>query len=802
MVVQHLDPTHKALLVPLLQRVTAMPVSEVVSQVLAEANHVYVLPPNAEVSVDQGRLCLSTPTEKRGLRLPIDALFNSMAQNLGAKAVAVLLSGMGADGTVGMQAIRAAGGVNLVQDPKEAQFGDMPLSAVSAGCVDFVSQASELPQHLETMLAGSPPPPPKVASPSTPPSAPPRAPIDAVFATLLSRTGHDFSSYKPSTLHRRIERRMHIHGTADLDAYAALLQNNEQEVELLFKELLIGVTSFFRDPLVWDHLRDKALPELLATQAPDASLRAWVVACSSGEEAYTLAMVFTEALERLPTHRGCKLQVFATDLSAEAVAVARIGRYKRSIEAAMPPERLSRFFVACDDGWQVSKDIRDMVLFAQHDVLRDPPFTRLDMLCCRNLLIYFDATLHKRLLPLFHYSLRSGGLMLLGSAETAASYPQLFAPQDVNLRLYAALPRAPRKDPTLLLQSFPPISDKGKVRPVSNNTEQPPAADSLQTAADRVLLDALAPPAVIVNAQGDIVYINGRTGKYLEPATGKVNWNFHAMVKESLRAPIAQALSQAEPLQQLRGLVLAQKGKQKDVVDVAVHALQDPAVLKGMSLIVFRDQPAMSGGRRKGGSVANESHLLELQQCRDEIQHMKEEMRASNEELQSTNEELQSTNEELTTSKEEMQSMNEELQTVNAQMQTKLDDLAIAQSDMKHLLNSADIAMLFLDQSLNVNRFTERATKLFKLREGDIGRPLSDLHSSLVYPELDDDTREALRSQNSCEKEMPTNDGRWFSMRIMPYRRQDQVIDGAVLTFVDITSSKLREARLQAPPAA
>ncbi len=790
-VVQHLNPTQKNMLVALLQKVTRMPVSEVTSNTAPQADHVYVLPPDAEVTLSKGRLLLEAPTEKRGLRLPIDALLTSMATDLGRNAVGVVLSGMGADGTLGIQAIRAAGGLTLAQDPNGAQFSAMPLSAINAGIIDIVCAPGDMPQRIAKPAEGQT----KVAAPASD--------LKDVFACLLKKTGHDFSLYKPSTLHRRIQRRMRIHGTATVEAYAAMLRDNEQEVDLLFKELLIGVTSFFRDPKVWDHMRDHTVPDLLASQPADAHLRAWVVACSSGEEAYTLAMVFTEAIEQMPTHKACRLQIFATDLSADAITVARKGSYPAAIAEAVSPQRLARFFVKHGERWQVSKAIRDMVLFAPHDVLRDPPFTRLDLLCCRNLLIYFDTALQRKLLPLFHYTLRTGGVLMLGSAETAAPYPQLFEPLEASLRLYAAKLQAARKDAALLLKSFPPISDSGK-DPAVRTPKIEANEGTLQACADRALLDTLAPPAVIVDAQGNIVYINGRTGKYLEPAAGKVNWNFHAMVKESLRSPIAQALQHAGPelpLQQLSRLVLDTQGKQAHLVDVSVHALLTPAALQGMTMIVFRDLAPTVRGRRKGHTVMDEQHALALQQCHEEIQHLRDQMSASNEELQSTNEELQSTNEELTTSKEEMQSMNEELHAANEQLQKRLDDLALAQNDMKHLLNSTDIAMLCLDKALNVSRYTDRATQLFKLRESDIGRPLSDLHSTLLYPNLKDDTQETLRTLNACEKQMPTSDGRWFAVKVMPYRRQDQVVDGAVITFVDITATKLLETQLRAASA-
>ena len=552
---------------------------------------------------------------------------------------------------------------------------------------------------------------------------------------------------------------------------------------------------------------DTALPALLERRAGETNFRAWVAGCSTGEEAYTLAIVFTEAIRRLAKHRDCRLQIFASDLSPDAIATARAGQYPATIGASMQPEFLARYFDAAGDALVVAKPIRDMVLFAQHDVVLDPPFTRLDILSCRNLLIYFDATLQRRLLPLFHYSLRLGGLLLLGSSETVGSLSKMFEPVDSKLRLYLRRQTPSTAGSEILLKSFPPLLKLTKETHMPSLSNSVQGGDSLQSAADHVLLQVHAPPAVVVNAAGDIVYISGRTGKYLEPAAGKANWNFHAMVRESLREPIVSALKQAmtkDEAVQVRGLLLEAAGGTQGV-EVTVQSLHEPAALQGTVMIVFRDVSApVRGSRRRGTSAAEATFAAEIQQCRDEIQSLREQNRASreelqsaNEELQSTNEELQSTNEELTTSKEEMQSMNEELQTVNAEMQSKLDDLALAQSDMKSLLNSTEIAMLFLDKNLNVRRFTDRAAKIINLRDSDIGRPLSDLTTSLQYPALSDDTNETLRTLVFSEKQIQSSDQRWFTVRIMPYRRLDNVIDGAVITFVDITATKRLEATLR-----
>jgi two-component system CheB/CheR fusion protein len=807
-VVQHLDPTQKAMLVDLLQRVTTLSVRQAEELMHVEPDCVYVIPPNAELSVINGALNLERPTEPRGLRLPINVLFSSLAREQGERSIAVILSGMGSDGTLGLQEIKALGGLTVVQQPESAQFDSMPRSAIGACSADIVALPSEIPSRILTYIAKQPTRPElaPIADGTVEPSR--VDPLQQILRVLQQQTKHDFTLYKTNTVYRRIERRMAIHSIDALELYADFLLKNTQEVELLFKELLIGVTSFFRDTPVWQYLADIALPDLLAHRPNEHQLRAWVAGCSTGEEAYSLAIVFAEVVQRLPQYRGRTLQIFASDLSADAIAVARRGQYPDAICADVSTERLAQFFTVHDRSYRVGSVIRDMVMFGEQDVVLDPPFTKLDFLSCRNLMIYFDAELQRRLLPLFYYSLRPGGALLLGSSETVGKFNRLFAPIDSKLRIYRRQDNSAGVMSDFLLKSLPPLSVTKKELPVPPPTIPSKSAESLQKAADYLLLQVYAPAAVVVNSTGDITYISGRTGKYLEPAAGKANWNFHAMVRDGLRASIADALKQAvtqcDPVQ-LHGLqVQTQSGAQ--IVDVTVQVIQESGALNGMTMIVFRDVPASRArrGRGKTQNVLEASHAADLQQLRDEIKSLREaartsqeELQSANEELQSMNEELQSANEELTTSKEEMQSMNEELQTVNAEMQTKLDDLALAQSDMKNLLNSTDIAMLFLDQELNVRRYTDRAAKIISLRESDIGRPLSDLTTTLQYPTLNDDATETLRTLVFSEKQIRTNDDRWFSVRILPYRRLDNVIDGAVITLVDITSTKALESKLR-----
>ena len=812
-VVQHLDPTHKAMLGELLQRATAMPVREAAEAMRVQADVVYVIPPNTELSVVRGVLHLTTPVEPRGMRLPINVLFSSLAREQGDRAIGVVLSGMGSDGTLGLLAIKSQGGLTLAQQPESAQFDPMPKAAIAAGCVDIVAPAAELPQRI--LLVAAPP----QAAPELPAGTDDRNPqgLSAILDLLRERSRRDMSQYKSSTLLRRIDRRLAVHRLGTMADYAELLRNNPQEIDLLFNEMLIGVTSFFRDPVVWQELKDAVMPALLARGTEARELRAWVVGCSTGEEAYSLAIVFREALEALadPGGRstGTSLKIFATDLSADAIATARMGHYAAKSFDAMAPERRDRFFKAQGDGFQVDKAIRETVLFAQHDVILDPPFTRLDLLACRNLLIYFNATLQRRLVPLFQYSLRAGGVLVLGGSETVGSSRSLFTPLSPKSRLYRRSDNAAEGGPL----DFPfsrrlPSRTHAQEHNVSQTINQ---LANLQSLADQMLLQTFSPPAVLVNEQGDVVYISGRTGKYLEPAAGKANWNIHVMARPGIRTQLAVALRRAvqeDKVVELHGLRI--DDDLLHALDVTVQAVREPKALAGMVMIVFRDvaiAPALKARRRRPAGAADPALADEMVRAQGEIAALRQEMRASeeerqaaneelqstNEELQSANEELQSANEELTTSKEEGQSMNEELQTINAELQSKLEDLALAQADMQNLLNSTDIATLFLDNDLNVRRFTDQITRIIHLREGDIGRPLGDLASTLIYPALHADAKETLRSLAFCEKEIATTDGRWLSVRIMPYRTLANVIQGAVITFVDITSAKELESRLR-----
>lgn len=801
-VVQHLDPTHKALLPELLQRATLMPARQATESMRVEPDTVYVIPPNTELTVSDGLLHLAAPRKPRGMRLPIDVLFCSLAKDQATQAIGVILSGMGTDGTLGLQTIKTQGGLTLAQDPSSAQFDSMPKNAIAAEAVDIVAPAAELPERILRVAGyhlGSTGARRDNADIAT-------ATFDSILALIRTQSKHDLTLYKPSTLRRRIERRMIIHSANSMGEYAQVLRENPAELDLLFKEMLIGVTSFFRNPETWWELESIVLPKMLAEAKQTRRFRAWVVGCSTGEEAYSLAMVFAEARERVPGLAKPTLQIFASDLNGDAITYARKGRYPASIAADVSAERLARYFNAQGDGYSVVARIREMVVFAQHDVIMDPPFTRLDLLTCRNVLIYFSAPLQRRLLRVFHYSLRPRGVLMLGASETVGPMHNLFPILSSKARLYAR-GTGPAALGTVDFPAYPRMHAR-TIAQESLMSSQIGVPANIQALADQLLLQNHSPAAVLVNSLGDVLYISGHTGQYLEAAAGKANWNIHVMARAEIRAQLAVALHRAVTERATVNVhSLRVPGDKSRQLDITVEPLAEPKGLEGMVLVVFRESvcPARrlsQRSRRKGtGDPTVSAELVQAQEenkaLREVMRTTEEERQSAIEELQSANEELQSANEELTTAKEESQSMNEELATVNAELQSKLDDLALAQDDMQNLLNSTEIATLFLDNDLNVRRFTEQMKRIVNLRDADIGRPLSDLTTTLNYPEINADTQVTVRTLASSEREVSTSDSRWFRVRIMPYRTLSDVIQGAVITFVDITAAKQLELKLR-----
>jgi len=801
-IIQHLDPTQKGMLPELLQRITSMMVYQVADRMPVKVNSVYVIPPNKSMSILNGVLHLFEPVESRGMRLPIDFFLRSLADDKQDLSIGVILSGMGSDGSAGLRTIKEKNGIVVVQDPADAKFDSMPRSAIELVLADIIAAAHELPGRLIDFLKHIP-----AIRSDLNTEIKDKSSLEKIIILLRTYTGNDFSLYKKNTLYRRIERRMTVHKIDKIVSYVHFLQGNPKEVEILFKELLIGVTSFFRDSAVWVRLKEMLLPEFLLTVQPGTVLRAWVPGCSTGEEAYSLAIVFREALEKLNQHGGTSLQIFGTDIDPDAIDIARKGIYPANIAADISTDRLNRYFISAEEGYRIKTEIREMVVFAQHNVILHPPFTRIDFLACRNLLIYMDSELQKKLIGLFYYSTNPDGIMLLGTSETPGNQNHLFTPVDSKLRIYK------RTQSSHLPEyfDFPSSFSRSKSSAPRNQLTETKALN-FQVLADRLLLDYYSPAGVLVNEYGDVIDIHGRTGKYLEPAAGKANMNIFAMLREGLRNEFHHAFRKAVTNKEtvvLHNLQLNTNGLSQ-FVNIDIKWIDKPELLYGTLMIIFAEvkevatmKPALKTRGHSKESTKEKELEAELQRMHEamqnsleEVQTSQEELRSTNEELQSTNEELQSTNEELTTSKEEMQSLNEELQTVNAELQAKVDDYSRVNNDMKNLLNSTEIATLFLDKELNIRRFTLQATKIFKLIKSDIGRPFTDQASDLNYPELADDAREVLRTLVFIQKEVAALDGRWFLVRIMPYRTFDDRIDGLVITFINISEQKKTELKL------
>ncbi len=805
--VPHLDPTHKGIMPELLQRFTSMKVHQARDGLAVQPDNVYVIPPNKDMAIMHGVLQLLEPAAPRGLRLPIDFFFRHLAEDQKERSIGIILSGMGTDGTLGLRAIKEQMGTVMVQDPGSAKYDGMPRSAVSTGIADFVAPIEELPQKLVGFVSHYS----RIRSTAHQFEKKTPGAFQKVILMLRMRTGNDFFYYKKNTLQRRIDRRMSIHQIESMAQYVNYLQENEQEIDLLFKELLIGVTNFFRDPEAFEAMAEKAITPLVRGKLADDVIRVWVPGCSTGEEVYSLAILIGECLER-EQRMNVRVQIYGTDIDQEAINFARKGSYAASITADVSPERLARFFVKDDGTYRVKKEIREMVVFAPQNLISDPPFTRLDLVSCRNLLIYITSETQKKLVPILHYTLRTGGFLFLGPSETVSGFNDLFKPVDGKWKIFS------RRESASALTALPEFSlmartrDTGRQHLAESLTRV--AASTLQESVQRIIVESVAPPVLLINEKGDLIYATRRTGKYLEPSVGKAALNVFEMAREGLKFELAisvrTALSKKTDVH-IKGLEVKTNGDTQ-TVNVTVRPITGDDPLKGLVMVIFEDAPARPRNKRKKTGDDTDAHReiiiseieKELQYTREHLQSTieqmetsQEEIKTANEELQSTNEELQSTNEELTTSKEELQSMNEELITLNAELQTKNDELSMTNNDMRNLLNSTQIPTLFLDNDLNIKRFTQHATSIFTLIASDIGRPITDISSSLEYENLVADVNSVLELLMFKEAQACTKDGRWYTIRIMPYRTMDNMIDGVVITFNDISIHKMLEETLR-----
>lgn len=796
-VVSHQAPTGQSMLPEILARSTEMPVGEIAEETLVEPNHVYLEPRGHNVTI-RGGVLSREPAPREFPHLPIDLFFRALALDQGSCAAGIVLSGTGTDGTLGLAAMRAASGLALVQDPATAEFDGMPVSAIEACASDFVLPPAEMPARLLVHHK-------RLLSPSRADAARElsRNDIQSILAVMRKRGGRDFSEYKHGTLVRRIARRMQLHGIDDLREYARYLDQSDAEIDALWHDWLIGVSSFFRDPEAFQAL-ESAFSELLSGREDGSPLRIWVPGCATGQEAYSLVILVVEILRRLK--KSLDVQVFATDLNPAAIEVARAGRYPEGIAADLSEARLVRFFSREDGFYRVKRELRDLVVFAVQDALHDPPFTRVDLVSCRNLLIYLEQGAQQRLLRSFHYSLNPRGLLLLGSSESATGSEEFFSPLAGQHKIYR------RNDSTASRLTIRWPSVTGARRNFPADAHPVGARTDLASPLSRALAEHFGPPAVLVDGRGQVQQVHGHVGAYLGLQAGRVNVNIVDMAREGLRVPLASALREAieteDQVAERSVRVHVDGGRQ--TVHVKVSRLHAPQLAAPLFLVTFelaergarkskskRKSESVATGGKAGRGASLEQDLRDarhdLQGTIDELQAANEELASANEEAQSANEELQSTNEELQTAKEEAQSLNEELHTVNAELSQKVQALEESSNDLVNLMNNIEVATIFLDEKLQVKRFTPQAREVAHLLDGDIGRPLADLATQLDYPDLLSDAASVIATLHPSERQAAAPDGSWYLVRIRPYRTARNAVEGVVITFLDITEAKRTE---------
>ncbi|HWD90855.1 MAG TPA: chemotaxis protein CheB [Verrucomicrobiae bacterium] len=794
--IQHLDPKHKSSLVTLLSSKTSMPVAEIRDRTRLATSRIYVIPPNTALTVVKGVLHLAPRKKKGDPHLPVDHFFESLARDQGNRAIGIVLSGNASDGTEGVRRIKAAGGITFSQEPGSAKYPGMPESAEASGCVDHVLPPAGIAQELA-----------RIAHHGVLKNAHRQGPdsdlsgaepgLKKIFSLLRASSGVDFSCYKLTTLKRRITRRMALKRIRDLDGYVRYLDGNPAEVELLFQDVLINVTNFFRDSNSFRALKKKIFPRLMKKRPPGSPIRVWVPGCATGEEVYSLAISLHECLGK--NHNNKALQIFGTDVNETMISRARTGVYPKSIEADVSPERLRRYFQKTDNGhYQISKFIRDLCVFAKQNVAEDPPFSKLDLISCRNLLIYLGLSLQKKVLPTFHYSLRPGGYLMLGTSETIGPFSSLFSPIDKKNKIYLRNETYSRPE-----VDFTPSQQQtgGEQRASSHHADAGGA--ELQRKAEEILLSQCCPPAVIVNTRMDVQHFLGKTGPFLEPATGTASLNLLKMVREELTVDLRTAFAQATRTNapaRKEGIRVRFNGHFREVTLEVVPFRNSPA--ERVFLVLFRaaesliEMPKYGGRERTTAAFQKrEAQQLrqELGQTRKSLQTIieeqeatNEELKSANEEIQSSNEELQSTNEELETAKEELQSTNEELTTLNEELQNRNAELGQANNDLNNLLGSFNMPIVILGNDLAIRRFTPLAQKLFNLIPSDIGRRISDINPNIILPDLKELVTEVIDTLNIKEIEAQDQEGHWYSLRVRPYRTAENKIDGAVIVLVDI----------------
>ncbi len=806
-VISHMAANQKSLLPELLQSVTPIPVSTAIDGNTIKPNHIYIVPPGKEISIIKNSLQIFDAQEHM-ISLPIDFFLRSLALDKGDNAAAIILSGSGSDGTLGLKEIKLHNGLVLAQTETSAEYDSMPSSAIATGMVDFVMNPEDMPRRLVNYFQFS------EINPNIKQRSHNELPkeknwLSKIFTVLRNHTSHDFSSYKSSTILRRIERRMIQNQIENHEQYIRFLLDNSKEMDALFRELLIGVTNFFRDAASFETLTAKALPGVIENMSNDSTLRAWIPACSTGEEVFSLAMILREYLDTLP--KRINIQLFGTDIDKFAIDKAREGIYPANIETDVSKERLRRFFIKHGNTYQVRKEIRDCAIFSVQDIIKDPPFSRLNILSCRNLLIYLNGDTQKMLLPLFHYTLQKGGILMLSSSETIGGFTDLFATLDSKWKIFKR-----QETPQGLRQGiyFPSGSSKPEI---INDTLLVGDSHKLNITelAKNAILDQFTPTSILIDAKGEILYVQGRTAKYLETPSGPPTMNILDMVKEGLRLELLSAQREAKNtgVKVTVQRVAFKSNGEMQVVKLHVYPQHNPEQLKGTCLVVFEDVETESSHGKEQEKIVNNalsdnSKIAELerelkitreghQSTIEQLESSNEELKSANEELQSSNEELQSTNEEMESSKEELQSLNEELQTVNAELENKIEELSSAHDDMHNLLNSTEIATIFVDNNICVRRYTPDATAIVNFIQADLGRPLKHVANNLIDQTIIVDIEQVLEKLSVIEREVMTEPGKWFHMRIIPYRTMDNHLDGAVLTFSSIDEQKKVQDKLQ-----
>ncbi|MDH8678713.1 chemotaxis protein CheB [Fusibacter bizertensis] len=808
--VQHLAPDHKSILTEIIKRFTKMQVFEVEDGMTVKPNCAYIIPPNRDMAFLNGSLQLFEQSTPRGQQMPIDLFFRSLASDLHERAICIILSGTGSDGTLGLRAIKAEGGMAIAQSPDTTEYDGMPMSAISTGLVDYQLPPIDMAKQLITYVAHAYRHPMHHEADLQPKE---ENFLKKVFILLRTQTGHDFSKYKPSTINRRIERRLAVHQIENIELYVKFLQQTPDEVDALFRDLLIGVTAFFRDKDAYKKLEEDVIPKILEGKATGSNIRVWCTGCSTGEEAYSIAILLYESMEKLK--KNFNVQIFATDIDGHAISIARAGLYPHSIDQDLTPDRLSRFFTKepGSNDFRINKTIRSMLIFSEQSVIKDPPFSKLDLISCRNLLIYLSSTLQKKVIPLFHYALNPKGVLFLGSSETIGDFDTLFDALDRKLKIYQRKTDYKGNQTAALNQILTQKEELDTASQPKTTKTTALVKTPLKDLTEQAILRESTMAGILINDHGDILYLHGRTGMYLEPSQGisGIN-NIIKMAREGLKRDLTLALHKIKVKKETvritdinvktNGHFTKVNMTMKHVAAGLIDADDKPnfIVLLEESKVQTTTEELKSDTGEPGADLYTNIEELKaellikeeyLQTANEELETSNEELKSSNEEMQSVNEELQSTNEELETSKEELQSINEELSTVNTELQTKVHDLLQVNNDMNNLLAGTNIATIFLDYQQNILRFTPKSNEIINLILSDVGRPIAHIVSNLIdYKQLSSDVKAVLDTLVPKKIQVQSSDGKWYEMLIQPYRTSENVIEGTVLTFIDITDTK------------